>query len=65
MDTNTAISTLQSLLQTVQSNRIGFQAQEDALTLAISQLQGTLKTQLDELTPEQVTELSPAVQPNN
>jgi hypothetical protein len=45
MDTPTAISTLTALLTGIQSQITGFQAQADALNIAISQLQGTLDTE--------------------
>ncbi len=46
MDTTQAVATLQSMATTLQSNVTGYQAQLDAINLAISQLQGTLTTQL-------------------
>ena len=49
MDTQTAITTLQAMLTTIESNITGLQGQRDAIQLAISQLQGTLSTQLTEL----------------
>lgn len=62
MDTNTAISTLLSMQATLQSNITGFQAQSDAITVALGILQGTLTTQLDSLTPAETTALESSAQ---
>lgn len=44
MDTPTALSTLEALKQTIDSNITGFSAQSDALAVAIAQLQNILDT---------------------
>jgi polyhydroxyalkanoate synthesis regulator phasin len=49
MDTQLAITTLQDLLTIKQGELTDAQAKIDALTIAISQLQGTLQTQATEL----------------
>ena len=49
MDTKTAISTIQAMLSTINSEISGLQGQADALTTALGVLQGTLTVQLQEL----------------
>lgn len=46
MDTQQAIDTLIALKATIDSNAAGLSAQSDALGISISQLQGTLETQI-------------------
>ena len=53
-DTNTTIDSLKALSNTLRSTGNGQLAQADAIDLAVSQLQGILKTQLATLTPEQI-----------
>ena len=53
-DTNATIDSLKALSNTLRSTGTGQLAQADAIDLAVSQLQGILKTQLATLTPEQI-----------
>ena len=61
MDTNQAILVLQGRVAILTASISAQQQELDVDNLAISQLQGTLKTQLDNLTDEQIAVL-PQVQ---
>lgn len=65
MDTQDAIATLQAMASTLTDEVKGSQAKLDAIGLAISQLSGTLTTQLTELedTKVQLATLQDAAAP--
>ena len=62
MDTNTAILLLQGRVTLLTSLINASQQELDADNLAISQLQGTLKTQLTSLTPDQLASFPQVVE---
>lgn len=61
MDTNAAIDLVQGLIKNCTDAVTANQAEIDGLTVVLNILQGTLATQLQSITPEQLAAIDPTV----